>query len=299
MPTIRNCLLHLALASAASASSIAISLQGDIWLVDPETSAMVQLTTHPGYDGQPSWSPDGERILFVSTREQQRGQLYSIHRDGSQLTSLGVNGTDPTVAPDGRQVLYTSGLRLILSDLVGADSFSLLELSEGDISLTSPSWAPDGTRLVFGVSPGLLYTMDLADAPCAWTSPAVFAECPSLTRLVNGTVDDSNPAWSPDGDWIAFQDHFRISVVRPDGTGLRPLTDATFLAREPTWSPDSRQIAFVGSEAGELYVMNSDGTSLRQLTHIGDVRDPAWHYPDEETIQTSTWGILKQILSLP
>src|SRR4029077_20999841 len=100
-----------------------------------------------------------------------------------------------------------------------------------------------------------------------------------------------DPAWSPDGQMIAFVGHpglgEPIYVVRADGSGLRNLTPKPVGAyAAPAWSPDGRKIAFVSDRDGnsEIYVMNANGSGQRSLTRNPAYdADPAWS-PDGRKI---------------
>lgn len=118
---------------------------------------------------------------------------------------------------------------------------------------------------------------------------------------------ETSPAWSPDGQVIAFvgtQDsvqpndcatgyvelkcNFEIYTIRRNGSDLKRLTTRPTYDRGPTWSPDGTYIAFSSREAGArygyIYVMTAEGTELTALTN-GSVRDtgPAWS-PDGRSI---------------
>jgi len=68
-----------------------------------------------------------------------------------------------------------------------------------------------------------------------------------------------------------FDPHMAIFEANPDGTGLKPLTDAAGYNAEGSFSPDGKQIVFCSNRGGpenlELYVMDADGKNVRQLTH--------------------------------
>jgi Tol biopolymer transport system component len=93
------------------------------------------------------------------------------------------------------------------------------------------------------------------------------------TRLTNNSVDDADPAWSPDGSriaWISEQDGSDgdLWVMNADGSGAHQLTFNDLGEFSIDWSPDGRQIVFSQSNApgDDLFLINADGTGLRQLT---------------------------------
>jgi TolB protein len=103
-----------------------------------------------------------------------------------------------------------------------------------------------------------------------------------LRRLESNQEKGATPAWSPDGQRIAFADrrggeHLAIYVVNADGSGLQQVTHPTSTDDEsPSWSPDGRRIVFEVNLDGELgiSVVNLDGSGRRRLTADGE--SPAW-----------------------
>jgi DNA-binding SARP family transcriptional activator len=123
-------------------------------------------------------------------------------------------------------------------------------------------WSPDGQQIVFEAEPSqgeaLICIIDVDGS--------------NLRRLTEGEDHDSGPAWSPDGQWIAFVRWADLWLVRPDGTDAHELLATGKLpAREVVWSPDSQRIVFLraASEAGfprdEVWVVNRDGSDPRLL----------------------------------
>jgi Tol biopolymer transport system component len=127
----------------------------------------------------------------------------------------------------------------------------------------------------------------------------------AITKPRDDEAGDSQPDWSPDGRWILFRrlvnlgqpnERAHIYVVRAGGTSLRNLTRATckgpcLTNEEPAWSPDGKRIAFVRTIASVpagrqpravgIFVMNADGTHVRQLTQRKGTfgtedRAPSW-----------------------
>lgn len=106
------------------------------------------------------------------------------------------------------------------------------------------SWAPTGRKLAvsLALAPAELFVYDLATG--------------SRTRVAEGTY----PAWSPDGDLIAFSSTDYVHAAAPDGSGRRRLARGY----DPAWSPDSMRIAFVSS--GSIHVVRADGSGERRVT---------------------------------
>jgi Tol biopolymer transport system component len=65
-----------------------VTPNADIWVMDIETGARTQLTQNPGADLWPVWSPDGQRIAFVSERDNSSGEVYVMSADGSDVRRL-------------------------------------------------------------------------------------------------------------------------------------------------------------------------------------------------------------------
>jgi Tol biopolymer transport system component len=162
-----------------------------------------------------------------------------------------------------------------------------------DSSDSEPAWSPDGQRIAFVRNQGGgdtdIYVMD-ADSS---TDDAVNIS----NDISNDTLDeDLHPAWSPDGQDIAFMsdpgDGQNIYIMDTD-----PSTDDEVLISDPSggaeydpdWSPDGRKIAFVGNQDGnnEIYVMDTDPSTDDAIkitkTAFNGSWDPDWS-PDGRKI---------------
>src|SRR5207244_7691770 len=95
-----------------------------------------------------------------------------------------------------------------------------------------------------------------------------------LTPLTSGSGIDVSPAWSADGQKIAFSSNragnYDIYVMNADGTGVTRLTTGPADEQDPSWSPDGTQIAFTvypTAITSEIYKMNADGSGQTNLTN--------------------------------
>ena len=89
--------------------------------------SLVQLTNEPGYDGQPSWSPDGRTLAFVSDRGRASRDLYRMAADGGLLDQLvGENGAvERAIAPNGPLDRITE-----LTEVIGQLAPNLLAMQD-------------------------------------------------------------------------------------------------------------------------------------------------------------------------
>jgi Tol biopolymer transport system component len=213
--------------------------QGDIWLTaapDFRGSGPVNLTQHPANDCCADWSPDGEWLLFLSSRNQEgTGSLWP--RSRSLLAQAGADRTSntasdvvrplTTVMPEATEDIY----------LVRPSGSQLVRLTNGTGRERNASWSPVGAagegRIAF-VSDvdgrDELYVIDVHDGVAG-----------TLTRLTDGPEDKGFPAWSPDGACLAFQQYrdreVELYVVNADGSGLTKLAENLIWASRLSWTP--------------------------------------------------------------
>jgi TolB protein len=112
-----------------------------------------RLTEDEGDDTAPTWSPDGSRIAFASTRGGD-SDIYVMAADGSgvtRLTSSPANDGEPAWSPEGNRILFTSSRDEDEEIYVmNADGSGITRLTYHPGVDAGPNWSPDGTRIVFG-----------------------------------------------------------------------------------------------------------------------------------------------------
>jgi len=226
----------------------------------------------------PSWSPDGRHVLYVWRDCYSPDCSYGIYQrtlgDGTSIPLTTDEGDDdPAWRPDGDKIAFARYWSLHLMDPDGRNVVRLATPSWA----WQPTWSPDGTRLAF--------TCEIDDNNediCV-----INADGSGYARLTTEATRESQPAWSPDGSRILFSTNrfsgmSELGLMLPDGTGIQRLLPSV-PAVEPTWLASGQQITFsgfvcdlyTGCRTRGVFLVNADGTGLRQLT-TGPHHLPAW-----------------------
>ena len=221
----------------------------EIYVMDADGGNPQNLTNNPHGDSNPSWSPDGKRIVFSSNRDGHviagipTYEIYVMDADGGnqqRLTNNRHNDDHPSWSPDGKRIVFDArrnghfrnDLWGITSEIyvMDTDGRNQLNLTNNRSNDWSPSWSPDGKRIVFTMSDENgteIYVMD--------------ADGRNQLNLTNNRSNDRWSSWSPNGKRIAFASDrdrppdFDIYVMDADGSNPQNLTNNPQLEGHPAW----------------------------------------------------------------
>ena len=257
-----------------------------IWLATTDGSEPPRRFTTGKNDAQPRWSPDGDRLAFVSKRgdEKSHRQLYVMPAGGGEpqcLTDLKDDAGEPVWSPDGTQLVFSARVPDEAYDEEDDKKRAPRRFKRLQFKLDSVGWTGDRRRHLYVVP---------ADGS---------AEAKQIT---DGDYEDSQPTWTPDGKSIAFTsargDDWDIEVkadiylVPAEGGEPTRLTPGDSSHHSPSYSPDGKllalkwdpgefdfprhsQIAVVDAATGENRRILTASLD-RQCDPYPELREPIW-----------------------
>jgi serine/threonine protein kinase/Tol biopolymer transport system component len=266
-----------------------------IYLANTDGTGLQKITTMDAGACQPSWSPDGLRLVFTSPCSARgevndnlyiNSSLYLINADGTgikTLTTAPGSAYDPAWAPDGKRIAFTSlrdGRKEIYTLDVESGAVTRLTNSTGDVENSQPAWSPSADRIAYVVKRFGAYQV--------WAMSDTGQDNFQLARS-GQQLWDYLPVWLPDGQTIVFDekniDTAALPVlmsVRYDDKGTkdpaklqlpRPMEDIEY-------SPDGFWMVFESADNNgnrDIYFSTVSGGNRTRLTDDPKADfDPTW-----------------------
>jgi Tol biopolymer transport system component len=263
-----------------------------IYTLNLDTKAIVQLTSDPMDKGRIAWSPDGQEIYFEGKMKNGKWDIFRMNADGSQVRNLTNNEADdlyPVPSPHGELVAFISmrieGYTHIYTMLPDGSNVTDISAKHNKKPFNMPSewdpaWSPDGRFLYMRLSPTGPMRIYRWDTQLPDTDPV-------MVTVFDGKYWEGEPAVSPQGNLVAYTRHL------DDGTDIcisdtdlkkrricdNPVTNRIWNS-DPAWSPDGLWLAFTSRRSGdgEIYTMTVSGANQTNQTNLKTAEDryPAW-----------------------
>src|SRR5262245_49377775 len=210
--------------------------------------------------------------------------LFTIRTNGRELRLVrnGAAALGPRWGPDGRTLAVSRGSQEIWLTRADGRNWRRLTKPPGRnqaVRDTSPSWFPDGERLVFVRETSANGRTGLWSVGVPRRGARLVLASPVSADLSDATnVIDPEP--SHDGRWIAFGDiSGHLWTARADGRGRRRLGPTNLTGSGPRWSPEDRRVAFLDFHADALRILDLRTNRVRTIIG-GDATDAYSWSPD-------------------
>jgi len=228
----------------------------EIYRADYNGANVTKLTNHMAYSINPSVSPDGSKIAYVSGSSSQNfddREIYVMNSDGTgvlRLTNNSVSNYSPSFSPDGKTICYGEDGKIKVIGVGGGDS----KIITGDLNVSNghPLFTPSGTQIIFDSS-HKQYSWYVSDGNFVINLDG------SSKKLICSTAL-SNPCITPDGK-IAYVNANKLYTMNIDGTGITPIIPSID-ADNAVFSPDGNFVMYeqVKNGVADLWAMASNGT---------------------------------------
>jgi TolB protein len=255
-----------------------LSMHFLLYVMDVEGKGISLLTRTPVAVDTARWSPDGTRIAFNSSFEDERNfgkdglvsvAVYSIDATGrneKRLTAVQGLHCDPLWSPDGKRLLFTSKEGPVFTDpanvfVMGADGGALAQVTHEEKGVFSPIWSPDGKSIAFQA------VKDLSVVPTP--TRIVVVDADGSNRRVVADVPGKPVAWTPDGKSLILE--YRNLQLLDLKTGkASDLTQESDRAGRPVFSPEGKGVLFSSFRSGnsEIYSAVIRGGAFEEVKNL-------------------------------
>ena len=288
-----------------------------IWMVSTEGSDPVPMTAAGSSAGNPQWSPDGKYLSFTASREDGENQVWVLDRRGGearQLTEVEQGIGSYRWSPDGSRLLlsvsdpepedtwgkdkenapqapwvidrlqfkrdrtgYLTGDRHTHLYTFDIETETLTQITSGDYDESQAVWSPDGRYVAF-VSNRTAEPDGNSNSDIWVVAANNTDKGQTLLQVTTNPGSDSSPAWSPDGEWIAY-----VTVVEPEliwyatshlavvsSDGGEPMLLTRELDRNassPRFTEDGEGILFRLEDSAESHLawISVDGSKIERI----------------------------------
>jgi Tol biopolymer transport system component/DNA-binding winged helix-turn-helix (wHTH) protein len=311
----RRLLFRRTLSAAAIVSALLLASLL-VWKVTrlpaaPQATTILEITaitTAPGLDLNPTFSPDGNYLAYSSDRSGSF-EIYAktIATGGREihLTSDGDQNMEPAWSPDGEFIAYHSVKRggIWLVPALGGTAKQLTEFG------CRPAWSRDGSMIAFQSEGFHDLIQPYASSATIWVVGARGGAPGQITHTGNPAGGHLFPSWSADGKRIAFLNadirSMQIWSVSAGGDQLKRLTAVgTGDKADVVYSPDGESIFFTaGMMLFRLRVEPATGDPVGEPVKVADLGSILFRHPtvsaDGKRIAYSAWTARSNIWSLP
>ena len=233
----------------------------ELWRTDVQGRSPVRLAK--GVIGSAVWSPDSQRIAYISCTPTGEGSLRVMRAEGSeeQLITSDVGGVKPEWL-DAQTVVYVSRERGVIAFDLETNRSQRLDPPELKMNPETGTFAvsPQGDRMILGVGPEL------------WIMPLDTRKLIPITPFFGAFEGGQGSiAWSADGSRVAYASRSSIYLVDKNGNVLTEIKPA-WSPRLLTWSSDGHSLFFAGrtEDRGnyeEIHLIDAEGYKVKQLTN--------------------------------
>ena len=253
-----------------------------IYTIKADGTDLTQLTFDDTSKSEPAWSPDGSRLLYVASDRRANGlDIFMINADGNDpvnLTNIPGHDTNPCWSPDGGKIIFTSTRAEKVEQLfiMNADGSDPEFITLGYAVEREPVWSPDYDWIAF-------ISTITKNTPTIWLRTGEGTD-PRAFDIAGRVGWAENPAWSPDGKFIAYagvkESSVEIYVVLVEDKGVTKYKITQTLGnRDPAWSPDSHWLVITSTrdQNQEIYMMDLSGAIQTNLSnHEASDKQPSW-----------------------